>query len=88
MSKQRAMLKQLVAKTLKGETRSASLLISMMMRLIDTGEGSEAIDEPLLDEEREILAAFEARLRRNADEVSVPPSDPDFDPDPNPGDDA
>jgi Family of unknown function (DUF5681) len=80
VSKQRAMVKQLVAKTLKGDTRSASLLLSTMMRLVDTGEGLDPIDEPLLDEEREILAAFEARLRREADEVNAPISDPDTKP--------
>ena len=35
VSKQRAMVKTLVASSLKGNTRAASLLLSMMMRLLD-----------------------------------------------------
>jgi hypothetical protein len=65
VSKQRALVKTLMARTLKGDSRSAGLLLSMMMRLLDTGEGADSHDEPLHEDEREVLRDFEARLRRD-----------------------
>jgi hypothetical protein len=64
VSKQRAVVKSFVTRTLKGDARVASLLTSMMMRLLDTGEGAPTVAEPLLDNEWEILQGFEDRLRR------------------------
>jgi len=66
VSKQRAFVKTLVARTLKGDARSATLLTSMMMRLLETGEGAPAVAESLLDDEHEILLAFEDRVRRGS----------------------
>ena len=66
VSKQRAVVKTLVAHTLRGDARSAGLLMSMMMRLLDTGEGAAETAEALHDDELEILAAFEGRVRRDA----------------------
>ncbi len=66
VSKQRAVVKTLVARTLKGDARSATLLTSMMMRLLETGEGAPAVAESLLDDEHEILLAFEDRVRRGS----------------------
>ena len=68
VSKQRAVVKSLVARTLKGDGRAASLLTSLMMRLLETGEGSPEVAEPLHDFEREILRAFEDRVRRSQTE--------------------
>ena len=66
ISKQRAVVKTLLAKTLKGDARAAALLTSMMMRLLDTGEGAhEEAATPLKDEERAILDAFQARVLRS-----------------------
>jgi hypothetical protein len=64
VSKQRAMVKALMARSLKGDTRAASLLLSMIMRLIDTGEAAADLEEPLHEDELEILRTFEARLRQ------------------------
>ncbi len=64
VSKQRAVVKSLVMRTLKGEARAAGLLTSLMMRLLDTGEGAPEVAEPLHDDELEILRAFEDRVRR------------------------
>ena len=44
VSKQRAVVKTLVARTLKGDARAANLLLSVMMRVLDTGEG--ALESP------------------------------------------
>ncbi len=66
VSKQRAVVKTLVARTLKGDARAATLLTSMMMRLLETGEGAPTVAEPLLDDEHAILQAFEERVRRGS----------------------
>ena len=65
VSKQRAVVKALVNRTLTGDGRAASLLMSLMMRLLDTGEGSPEVTEPLHDFKREILRDFEERVRRS-----------------------
>lgn len=61
ISKQRAVVKALVTRTLKGDARAAGLLTTMMMRLLDTGETAVDEIEPLEVDEREILEEF---LRR------------------------
>jgi len=71
ISKQRAVVKSLVARTLKGDARSASLLTSLMMRLLDTGEGAPEVAEPLHDDERDILRAFEGRILRDQGDESA-----------------
>ena len=66
ISKQRAVVKSLVARTLKGDGRAANTLLSMMMRLLDTGMGVNAEDtEDLHTDEIEILEAFKQRLTRS-----------------------
>ncbi len=77
VSKQRAVLKSLMMRTLKGDARAASLLLSLMVRLIDTGEGAPEVAEPLHDDEREILRAFEGRVRRGSADGVVDPADRD-----------
>jgi hypothetical protein len=77
VSKQRAVVKSLVTRTLKGDTRAGSLLMSMMMRLLDTGEGAPTVTEPLLDDEREILQAFEVRVQRGGDRRAAAAADGD-----------
>ncbi len=68
VSKQRAVVKTLVAHTLKGDARSGTLLISMMMRLLETGEGAPEEDDGLVNDEISILKAFEDRARRQHDD--------------------
>ena len=66
VSKQRAVVKTLVMRTLKGDSRAGGQLLSMMMRLLDTGEGAPEVAEPLHDDEHEILRVFESRVRRDS----------------------
>ena len=73
VSKQRAMVKTLIARTLKGDARASNLVMSIMMRLIDTGEGAPGISEPLHDDELEILSVFEDRVRRRGVETPAGP---------------
>lgn len=68
VTKQRAVVKSLVARTLKGDVRAATLLTSMMMRLTDTGEGAPDIEDVLIDDELAILKAFKRRARRGQSE--------------------
>ena len=78
VSKQRAVVKMLVTRTLKGDARAATLLMSMMMRLTDTGEGAPEIEEPLHDDEMEIFRDYESacgetlRPRHRADAKTRP----------------
>ena len=61
VSKQRAIVKSLIAKTVKGDTRAAATVLNMMMRLLDL-DGADEAEQPLSREEREALAIIEARL--------------------------
>ena len=49
----------------------------MMMRLLDTGEGAAEIEEPLHDDELEILRDFEGRVRRGITDGVADPVDRD-----------
>lgn len=63
ISKQRALVKALVTRTLQGDGPAAKSLLPMMMRLLDTGEGTQP-EEPggLHADELEILEAYKKRL--------------------------
>ena len=67
ISKQRALLKSVVNRAIKGDARAISIALSTMMRLLDTGEGVPGSEEVLREEELEILRAFEGRARRGDD---------------------
>ena len=77
VSKQRALIMTLVASTLKGNTRSAALLLSTMMRLLDTGEGVSSEVEPLHEDELEILREFQARVRQEDGKANAPSDEHD-----------
>jgi hypothetical protein len=64
ISKQRAIVKTLIAKTLKGDARAATTLTSMMYRVLDLGDETVTAEEPLDADEKEVLAALEEELRR------------------------
>ena len=71
VSKQRAVVKSIVARTLKGDARAAALLSSMMLRLLDTGAGAPETEDFLVEDELAILKTFEARAaKRSADRSS------------------
>jgi hypothetical protein len=65
VSKQRALVKALLTRALKGDVRAANLLLSMMMRLFDTGEGAPDEVEDLRPDELEILEAYKERFTRS-----------------------
>jgi hypothetical protein len=64
ISKQRALVKTLLARTLKGDMRAASTLLNAMFRLLDlVGEVPED-DQPLSAEDEDLIEVLEARHRR------------------------
>ena len=77
MSKQRAIVMTLVAKTLKGDSRITTTLLNTMFRALgfaDTGENAE----PQLDaKEQDIMAGLEARFQRKAESSTKPEVLPD-----------
>ena len=63
ISKQRAVVKTLFARTLKGDARAATILTNMMYRVLDLGDDTVPDDKSLDADEREILAALEEELK-------------------------
>ena len=61
LSKQRAVLKSLTAKAIKGDVRAVNTLLSLMARLLDLDE-FDAADTALSADDAEILKAFERKL--------------------------
>jgi hypothetical protein len=66
ISKQRAVVKTLVAQTLKGDARAGGTLLSLITKLLDQGGAGAQVVAPLNTEEMEILAAFGERARQQA----------------------
>ena len=66
VTKQRAVFKALTNGTLKGNARSAGLLISTMLRVLDTGANDAEVDDGITADEAEILREYEERVRQRA----------------------
>jgi Pyruvate/2-oxoacid:ferredoxin oxidoreductase gamma subunit len=62
ISKQRGIIKSLVARTLKGDSRASMPLISLIYRILKPDEDMEQVEGVLTNEEKEVLAALEKRL--------------------------
>jgi hypothetical protein len=69
VSKQRAIIKSLVVRTVKGDARAAATLINLMHRVLDFGSDPAAAEELLNLDEREILAALEHDLLQETKEL-------------------
>jgi hypothetical protein len=63
VSKQRAMVKSVTARAIKGDARATAILVNLILRLLDTAAASET-NAPLSSEEQAILEAFEQRVRQ------------------------
>ncbi len=70
ISKQRAIIKQLVAKAIKGDPRAASAVFQFVQRVV--GEQDPASEPTLTTADEEILAAF---LKRNSGRRKKEPQD-------------
>ncbi len=66
VTKQRALVRTLMVKALKGDIRSATTLVNMTYRLVDLDDPASQAPQPLSAEEREVLVALEARLIQKA----------------------
>jgi uncharacterized protein DUF5681 len=62
ISKQRAVVKTLVAKTLKGDARAASTLTNLMLRTLEVDDNSAEVELGLSAEENELLEVFGQEL--------------------------
>ena len=61
LSKQRALVKSLTARAIKGDASAMRTLLNLMLKVLDISEGDEA-ELPLSEEELAILANFEKRI--------------------------
>lgn len=77
VTKQRAFVKALSNDSIKGNAKSAGLLISTMMRLLDTGANDGDGEEELSNADLEVLRAHEARLMKRVATNPSPDSNPD-----------
>lgn len=62
ISKQRAFIKTLLAKALKGDARAANTLIVLLSRTFDLAASDAVVTEPLSEQENELLEGIVARL--------------------------
>jgi hypothetical protein len=71
VSKQRAMLKALVAKALKGDSRAASIVLSLVSKLFESDKVTEEISA-LTEDDSAILERFLARRLQERAAVATP----------------
>jgi len=67
ISKQRAMVKSLMAKAMKGDARAIALAYNMVLRLFDLDEVEEA-EVPLNEDERAVFQTLEDQILRRIEE--------------------
>ncbi len=72
VSKQRAMIKGLMAKAMQGDARAAALLTNMFFRLLDR-DGSEPLEDMLDEEDRAILETHDEHIRQTKPQAESPP---------------
>jgi len=70
ISKQRGIIKSLVARTLKGDPRASAPLLGLILRVLKPDEDVDQTEGILTNEEREVLAALERRLFGDALEAA------------------
>ncbi len=61
VSKQRAIIKRLIAKSINGDTRSMNIVLNLMLRVLEPYFEDDP-GEPLDEQEREILETLQVRL--------------------------
>ncbi len=64
ISKQRAILKSITLRAMKGDPRAASLIVNMVARFLDQAD-SELESTPIDADDLAILANFKARVRKS-----------------------
>lgn len=71
ISKQRAILKNLIAQTLKGDGRAARTLLNLMLRVLDPKEADADDEMPLTVDEQDAFAVLQARWRQESEDAPV-----------------
>lgn len=71
ISKQRGIIKSLVARTLKGDSRASASLLGLILRVLRPEEDVDQDQGSLTHEEKEVLATLESRLLAPAETRSV-----------------
>jgi hypothetical protein len=71
ISKQRAIVKTLIAKTLTGDARAVTTLTNLMCRVLDLRDEIANSEELLSPDESETLEMFRERLLRSANGVAA-----------------
>ena len=78
ISKQRAVIKTLLARTVKGDARAGATLLNLIFRVLDPAGDVAESAAPLSAEEREVLSDVEARfLSATVTNREPPIKDPD-----------
>ena len=77
MSKQRALVKTVVAKSLKGDSRSITTLLNLMFRALGFENTAGEVEQPLDANEQELWAVIEATRQRKAEPATKPELPPD-----------
>ena len=65
LSKQRALLKSLTAKAIKGDARAANVVLNLVMRILED-QPPALVDDDLTGEDQELLEAYAARIIKAA----------------------
>lgn len=77
MPKQRALVKTVVAKSLKGDSRSITTLLNLMFRALGFADTAGEVEQPLDANEQELWAAIEASRPQKAEPATTPEVSPD-----------
>lgn len=64
ISKQRALIKSQVARAIKGNDRAAGKILDLTLKILGIEDLDDQSDQPLTQDERQVLEALEARIRR------------------------
>ena len=63
LSKQRAVIKSLITRAIKGDVRATNTVLTLMAKLLDI-EGLDQDDVPLTDDERAVLDAYAEQIEQ------------------------
>lgn len=75
LSKQRAFIKSLLAKAIKGDVRAANTVLNLMAKLLDI-EGLDQVDTPLTDDELAVLETFTQQIEQKVLTAKAPKAPP------------
>jgi len=66
ISKQRALIKSLVARAIKGNDRAAAKILDLYLRVVGVEDDASDASAELTDDERAVMKSLEERIRRRA----------------------